>query len=179
MFVITTKNECNIDFKKSIVEREKIRKIKKVKFEMMKNYECEIFESSCNFETDLNNENECLNRNKDNQTKFEKTKNFEYEIFESNCDFETEFDDYDECLNRNKNEQIKFEKTKNFECEIFRFNCDFETESNDEKNFFLNVEFLNRNQDDKKNSTKKCFRQFDDYTIFEIENEFVETNSRI
>ena len=146
---------------------------------MMKNYECEIFESNCNFETNLNDENECLNRNKNNQTKFEKTKNFEYEIFESNCDFETKSDNYDECLNRNKNEQTKFEKTKNFECEIFRFNCDFETKSSDEKIFFLNVESLNRNQNDKKNSTKKCSRQLDDYTVFEIENEFVETDSKI
>ena len=86
MPVATAEDECNTGSKRSAAEREETRNAKKAKFEKTKEFGCEIFGSSCDFEAGLRGEDGSLDRDKDEQAKFEKTKDFGCGVFGSSCD---------------------------------------------------------------------------------------------
>ena len=111
MPVATAEDECNTGSKRSAAEREETRNAKKAKFEMTKDYGCEVFGSSRDFEAGLRGEDGCLDRDKDDQAKFEKTKGFGCGVFGSSCDFEAGSGDEeslfldDECLDRDQDDK--------------------------------------------------------------------------
>lgn len=75
MPVATAEDECNTGSKRSAAERDETRKAKKAKFEKTKDFGCEVFGPSCDFEAELGEKASlfldagCLDRDKDDQEK--------------------------------------------------------------------------------------------------------------